>query len=201
MAILALTNPTYQPAMRIIESITNAKPSVVTTTFDHNYLTGEIVRLRIPQGWGMQQADGLKGTITVTGDTTFEIDIDTTHFDAFITRADNPIGVTPGPINIPGGANQLQLNQIFVVNFDVFRIFQLGAGVATTTSSATVTCSIDSTTNPNTVTFVGAAAGLNVKYYVSQPNNLAFTSPQVIPLGEVNNQLRAATKNVLRSPR
>lgn len=201
MAILANPNPTYQPSLRIISDITQASPAVITTTFNHDYLTGEIVRLRIPQGWGMGQADGQKGTITVTGDDTFEIDIDTTNFDSFVVRADNPIGVTPGPINIPGGVNQLQLNQIFVVNFDVFQINQLGAGVTTTSSNPAITCTIDSTTNPNTVTFTGAAAGLNIKYYTSQPYNLANNYPQVVPLGEVNSQLRGATKNVLRSPR
>lgn len=76
-------NPIFQPAMRIISAITNDFPAEVTTTFAHNYLTGEKVRLVIPPADGMIQADQKVGTITVTGDTTFLIDIDTTYFDIF----------------------------------------------------------------------------------------------------------------------
>lgn len=76
--------PVFQRAMRIIEAITNGFPAQVTTTFAHQYLDGLIVRLYIPEGFGMQQANQLTGAITVTGDTTFLIDIDTTNFDSFI---------------------------------------------------------------------------------------------------------------------
>lgn len=89
----AYQNPTYQPAMRIITSITNFFPASITTSFDHNYQTGDIVRLFIPEGWGMTQANQQVGTITVTGTTTFDIDIDTYNFDPFI-----PI---PGPTVFP----------------------------------------------------------------------------------------------------
>ena len=76
-------SPSFQPAMRLIASISNGKPAVVTTTFDHDYESGLIVRLNLPTAVGMQQADKLTGTITVTGLTTFTINIDTTSFDAF----------------------------------------------------------------------------------------------------------------------
>lgn len=57
----------------------------MTTSFDHNYETGDIVRLKIPNGWGMTQANDQKGTITVMSPTTFTIDIDTTMYDQFVT--------------------------------------------------------------------------------------------------------------------
>lgn len=84
MAILALESPVYQPAMRIISAITNAFPAQVTTTFDHDYISGTIVRLVIPPGFGMRQVDGKKGSIVVTSPTTFTIDLDTTFFDTFV---------------------------------------------------------------------------------------------------------------------
>ncbi len=83
MTILAFPNPIYQPAMRIVTAITNAFPASVTTSFNHLYLTGSIVRLDIPLGYGMQQVNQKFGPITVTSPTTFTIDIDTTQFDAF----------------------------------------------------------------------------------------------------------------------
>lgn len=90
MSIVAFKFPIYQPAMRIIASITNAFPAVVTTTFNHQYISGTILRLVIPTGFGMTQANQLSGTIVVTGDTTFTIDIDTTTFDTFVYPSDFP---------------------------------------------------------------------------------------------------------------
>jgi len=84
MAILANPFPTYQPSMRIISAITNAFPAQVTTTFAHQYVTGTIVRLDIPNGFGMTQANQLFGLIVVTSPTTFSIAIDTTMFDTFV---------------------------------------------------------------------------------------------------------------------
>lgn len=86
----AQENPIYQPAMRIISAITNASSALVTTTFDHDYITGEIVRIVIPRipydevGFGMSQINNQTGTITVISPTTFTIDINTTTYDAFI---------------------------------------------------------------------------------------------------------------------
>ena len=85
MAILAYQYPVYQPAMRIISNITNDFPAQVTTTFNHNYITGLIVRLIVPIGYGMVQANQLSGSIIVTGDTTFTIDIDTRYFSPYTT--------------------------------------------------------------------------------------------------------------------
>jgi hypothetical protein len=86
-------NPIFQPAMRLIASITNANPATVTTTFAHQYDTGLIVRLDIPPACGMQGANGMKGAITVIDSTSFSIDIDTSLFDAF------SIPVSPGPFD------------------------------------------------------------------------------------------------------
>lgn len=86
----AVADPRYQPAMRIITALTNANPASVTTSFDHDYLSGLIVRLHIPKGYGMLQAHQLVGTITVTGTTTFTIDIDTAQFDSFTTPSGDP---------------------------------------------------------------------------------------------------------------
>lgn len=81
--------PTFQRAMRNILTITQAENAFVTTTFDginpgnHQYSTGLIVRLYIPDGFGMVQANELYGPITVINDTQFTMPIDTTNFDAF----------------------------------------------------------------------------------------------------------------------
>lgn len=76
-------DPRIQPAIAVISSITNAREAVVTTTIDHNYSSGTIVRFRIPESVGMKQIDKMTGIVTVTGSDTFTVDINTTNFDAF----------------------------------------------------------------------------------------------------------------------
>ena len=110
-ACYANPNPIFQPAARLIESITNANPAVVTTTFAHQYQTGTIVRLDIPPADGMQQANQLTGTITVLSPTTFAIDIDTTHFAPFAIPS-APARITyVCAFVVPIGVTQTSINQ------------------------------------------------------------------------------------------
>ena len=90
----AFQYPTFQPALRLIASITNSNPTVITTTFAHQYITGTVVRLHIPDGIGMQQADGLTGFIHVLSPTSFEMNISTIGFDPLLS----PIGAQVIPI-------------------------------------------------------------------------------------------------------
>lgn len=76
-------NPVFSNPMRLIETMTQSFPVVITTTFDHGYSTGLIVRLFIPPKIGMQQANRFYGPIVVTGAATFTMDLDTTNFDAY----------------------------------------------------------------------------------------------------------------------
>lgn len=76
--------PIYQPAMRIISSITNASSAVVTTNFANQYAVGIIGRLDIPPYAGMPQANQLVVTIIqILGPTSFAINLDTTTFQPF----------------------------------------------------------------------------------------------------------------------
>ena len=89
--------------MRLISAITNANPASVTTSFDHDYGTGDIVRINIPRWFGMVQADQLVGTITVTGTDTFTINIDTSGFNTFAIPAPVPWYVNSYPMVTPVG--------------------------------------------------------------------------------------------------
>lgn len=106
--------PTFQRAMRNILSITQEENALVTTTFDgttpgnHQYSTGLIVRLYVPNGFGMVQANELSGPITVINDTQFTIPIDTTGFDAFVVPAYQPGNFgTPAQVVPVGEVNDL----------------------------------------------------------------------------------------------
>jgi len=89
----ALMEPPYKPAMRNILSITQANPCVITTTYDginpgnHDYITGTILRLYVPNNFGMVQANWVIGTITVLNATQFSFPLDTTYFDVFAAPA------------------------------------------------------------------------------------------------------------------
>lgn len=110
----AIQNPYFRPAEIGIIAITNANPAVVTTgtvTLDsgnmqvvtavnNNYKSQLIVRIRIPDDYGMKQLNKFKGTITVLSSTTFSIPIDTTTFDQFVI----PVQVNPQPLTTPAQA-------------------------------------------------------------------------------------------------
>jgi len=87
----AVQNPTFQRAMRNVLSISNSFPVLITTTFDginpgnHDYATGLIVRIVIPEGFGMRLPIETYAPITVINATQFTMPIDTTLLDPFVT--------------------------------------------------------------------------------------------------------------------
>ena len=110
MANEALLYPVYKPAVRTIIGITNAKEALITTgilTFpanvvtatatDHGYLAeapdykkcGILVRFSIPSSFGMQDIpksvpQRLYKITEIVSSSSFTIDLDTTHYDAFV---------------------------------------------------------------------------------------------------------------------
>ena len=99
------------------------------------------------------------------------------------TRFRINIGNTPGPLNIPGTATELAIGQMFSVGTDFFSVWQLGAGVTTLSTNGAITATIDSTVNPNTVTFVGAAPATAVYFYPTLPV-MGLTNYEVGPIND-----------------
>ena len=91
-----LTDPLFRPAVINILSITQSFPAVVTTTYDgvvpasNGYISGLIVRLIIPSGFGMELLNKSTGEITVINANSFSIPFDTTNMDAFVIPALEP---------------------------------------------------------------------------------------------------------------
>lgn len=75
----------YQPARRWITGITAAASAVITLSVTHNYTVGDIIKVRVPAGWGMTQIDGLEGEVTAidTTNNTITTDINSAAFTAF----------------------------------------------------------------------------------------------------------------------
>lgn len=101
------TATVFLPRQSLIAGITQAVNAVVTTTAPNALITGEIVRLVIPPGFGMQQADGLTSSIVVLTDTTFMTGIDTTSFDAYVVPTPNPHLAACGQVIPIGEVNEI----------------------------------------------------------------------------------------------
>ncbi len=106
--------PVYQRAMRNILSISQSAQALITTTFDginpgdHQYSTGLIVRINVPNGFGMTRIDKFEAPITVINSTQFTIPIDTTEFDAFAVPAFQPGNFgTPAQVTPTGEVNEI----------------------------------------------------------------------------------------------
>ena len=102
MPILAVATPIFQPAMRIITNITNSNPVVITTSFDNQFVTGLIIRLYVPQGYGITKLNHVEAPILVLTNTTFSMPIDTINMAPYITppaAEQFPQAVPTGEIN------------------------------------------------------------------------------------------------------
>ncbi len=97
-------NPVFRPQRMVITGITQSNPTVVTTSTDHNYATGLIVRLVIPTAAGMQQIHNKTVEITVTGNATFSVNIDSLSFDAYV---DPPDSINCGQVSPVGENNSI----------------------------------------------------------------------------------------------
>jgi hypothetical protein len=64
---------TFSPPRSVISGITQANPCVVTTASDHDLSTGQVVRLHVPQNFGMVNLNNNTYSVTVLSTTTFSI--------------------------------------------------------------------------------------------------------------------------------
>lgn len=101
------TNGLFYPRRRFVTNITAAVTPTVSTSVEHSYAPGQLVRFSIPKlatgAAGMTQLDGLTATIlSVTDAYNFVINVDTSAFTAFVwpTIAQQPSSF---PIVVPVG--------------------------------------------------------------------------------------------------
>src|ERR1700679_1012323 len=82
------------PGFLLISAISNSYPMVVTivNSSENTYVPNQVVRLFIPNSYGMQQANGLSGEILSINGLNFSLDINSSQFDIF---------VVPNPLSYP----------------------------------------------------------------------------------------------------
>lgn len=191
--------PTY--SVLSINSITKANPAVVTTTTNHGYADGDLVR--IYNNTVMKQLGGIVFTVTVTGATTFTIPINTnvTNFTAetgasvqklFAVNEFFPLnnvitGITAAnpAVITTARAHGYVAGSIFRVNVpSIFGMTQMNGLKATAVSvtSTTITTDIDS----SAFTAFGWPAASSVP----------FSYAEINPIGESSSILTQAERNI-----
>ncbi len=113
MAVFPLVNPIFQPALRQIAALsttpvtgTDLMRIQVTTTVDHLYQNGLVVRLTVPEQYQAVQFNNLFGQIVVTGATTFYITLPSFAYDSFVI----PVAPLQYAQVVPLAENVLLLN-------------------------------------------------------------------------------------------
>ncbi len=68
---------------KVIDSITNAFPMVVTTHQDHKYRAGVRVRFQIPNQFGMVQLNDIESQVIAVTNNTLTVNVDSSNFTPF----------------------------------------------------------------------------------------------------------------------
>lgn len=82
-----LTN--FEPRRRIISSVSTESQAIITTTEDHKYSNGDLVRIYVPKSYGME-LDGVKSFIQILSETTFRVGVDTFSLFGFTSPPSAP---------------------------------------------------------------------------------------------------------------
>lgn len=103
----------YQPSRFVISAITLASPTsettTVTTSEDHNYVLGQLIRLLVPNAYGSTQISGKTGYVSaIPAANEVVVGINSTNCSAFIG---SPVyGPTLPQILAVGDGNQGYIN-------------------------------------------------------------------------------------------
>jgi len=97
----------FNPRKRNIANITAANPGVVTTLVDHGFVTGQMVRMKVPNDSGMSELNDVLVTVTRINASTFSIGVDTSAYTAFdyLTIGDLLLGTNRFAEVIPVGVD------------------------------------------------------------------------------------------------
>lgn len=99
----------YQPSLFDISALTRGINTTVTTSVDHNYVVGQVVRLLIPFTYGCVQLNEQQGyVIAIPAANQVVVTINSTQANAFIP---SPVyGPTPPQIVAIGDINSGQIS-------------------------------------------------------------------------------------------
>lgn len=78
-------DPIYYPRRRFVTKITKAAQAVVTMSVTHGYTVGQLVRMIVPDAFGMTQMNGILATVLAVDlvNNTITINVDSSGFSTF----------------------------------------------------------------------------------------------------------------------
>lgn len=169
----------YQPSRFVISAISLGPTTTITTSVNHNYVIGQLVRLLIPQAYGSFQLNEVKAYV-ISIPTTTQVVLD------FDSRNTNPFITTPYTATI---TNATQANPCVLTANNFFSVggFLTITGVTGMTelngknrqiqniSPTTITLNLDST--GFTAYISGGIATLQVPQ---------TAQPQILAIGDIN---------------
>lgn len=85
---------------QVIQSVTNTNPMIVTTTQNHGYTAGIMVRFNIPGMFGMVQLNAVEAQVLSITNNTLTVNVDSSNFALFAYPSPLPQAYTP-PVVIP----------------------------------------------------------------------------------------------------
>ena len=119
--------PMFGPRRMLITNISAPGTAMVVTLTETNpYHVGGKVRLKVPEEFGMYQANDLIGTITAVGARSITLDIDTNGFTAFAFPLSAAVPFTHAQV-IPVGEDATILTDSITNN--AYRGLILGTGI------------------------------------------------------------------------
>lgn len=99
----------YQPSVFDISALSLGESTTVTTTANHNYVIGQIVRLLIPMIYGSFQLNEQEGTVTsIPASNQVVININSTKANPFVPNTSS--GTTQPQIVAVGDVNSGTIN-------------------------------------------------------------------------------------------
>lgn len=95
----------YLPLNVLISSISTGNTTAITTSSAHYYVVGQLVRFHIAKPYGMRELDERLAYVTsVPTSTSFEIDVNSVGFSAFVPSPTYP-GNVPAQVSPVGDRN------------------------------------------------------------------------------------------------
>jgi len=99
----------YAPRVFDISSLSLGSTTTVTTSVDHDYVVGQLVRILIPNAYGSFQISGQQGyVISIPAANQVVVNINSTNANSF--NASPTFGPTPPQIAAIGDVNTGQIN-------------------------------------------------------------------------------------------
>lgn len=99
----------YQPSVFTISALARGIQTTITTSVDHNYVVGQLVRLLIPSFYGSFQLNGQDGYVnSIPAANQVVVGINSTQANAFISSP--TYGPTPPQIVAVGDVNTGPIN-------------------------------------------------------------------------------------------